>query len=106
MFPFKQLRKGSFLLKVQLNLKEDSVWIIITSSTGDGDPPDNALLFWKFIRKTKDSLSNVHFSILGLGDSNYDQFCNTANRIEKKLVALGATSFYQKGLADVVDVRS
>ncbi|KAI8365331.1 uncharacterized protein BYT42DRAFT_550196 [Radiomyces spectabilis] len=84
------------------NLEKAGVLILVASNTGDGDPPDNAIKFWRFIRrqKQKDYLANTKVTLLGLGDTNYSNFNNTAKRLEKKVKELGATVFYPKGLAD------
>ncbi|CAO3600135.1 unnamed protein product [Absidia cylindrospora] len=78
------------------------VIIFVSSNTGDGDPPDNALKFWRFLRRNKDKdyFANRQITLLGLGDTNYSNFNNTVKRIEKKCKELGATIFYEKGLAD------
>ncbi len=54
-----------------------SVWIVVVSTTGNGDPPENAQLFWRHIRKPshpKDMLANVYCTVLALGNSNYSKF--------------------------------
>ncbi|KAI8093114.1 uncharacterized protein BX664DRAFT_357588 [Halteromyces radiatus] len=78
------------------------VIIFVSSNTGDGDPPDNALKFWRFLRRNKDKnyFADRQITLLGLGDTNYSNFNNTVKRIEKKCKELGATIFYEKGLAD------
>ncbi|ORX62182.1 riboflavin synthase domain-like protein [Hesseltinella vesiculosa] len=78
------------------------VLIFVSSNTGDGDPPDNALKFWRFLRrqKEKDYFKNRQITCLGLGDTNYSNFNNTIKRIEKKCKELGASVFYEKGMAD------
>ena len=78
------------------------VLIIVAANTGDGDPPDHSLKFWRFMRRNKDTgyFKNCQFTILGLGDTNYTNFNNTAKRLERRLKDLGATPFYAKGLAD------
>ncbi|KAG1474391.1 hypothetical protein G6F57_010373 [Rhizopus arrhizus] len=83
-------------------LQTTDILILICSNTGDGDAPDNSLKFWRFLRRNKDKTYFKHakFTVLGLGDSNYSNFNNTGKRLEKKLKDLGATVFYEKGLAD------
>lgn len=51
--------------------------VFIVSTTGQGEPPSNMTNFWKFIlKKSLNSLTlnNLHFAILGLGDSKYLKF--------------------------------
>lgn len=86
----------------QIDLVKAGVVVFVTSNTGDGDPPDNGLKFMRYIRRIKDAnfLSNVNVAVLGLGDTNYSNFNNTGRRLEKKLIELGGTVFYEKGLAD------
>ncbi|KAF9971564.1 hypothetical protein BGZ73_005499 [Actinomortierella ambigua] len=75
--------------------------VFVVSTTGDGDPPDNSTKFWRHLRKLKGTgLTKAKYAILGLGDTNYDNFCNTAKRLDSKLQDLGASSFYARGLAD------
>jgi sulfite reductase alpha subunit-like flavoprotein len=52
------------------------VVIFMTSSTGDGEFPENGLKFQKYLRLENDTraMSHVSFTILGLGDSNYSKF--------------------------------
>eukprot|EP01124_Arcella_intermedia_P027766 TRINITY_DN5501_c0_g1_i2.p1 TRINITY_DN5501_c0_g1~~TRINITY_DN5501_c0_g1_i2.p1 ORF type:complete len:579 (+),score=163.19 TRINITY_DN5501_c0_g1_i2:240-1976(+) len=76
---------------------------MVTSSTGDGEPPDNAASFWRFLRtKKKDdfNLQAVQFALLGLGDSNYDTFMGFPNNLHQKLLELGAKEFFRFGRAD------
>ncbi|KAG0198300.1 hypothetical protein BGX33_012437, partial [Mortierella sp. NVP41] len=75
--------------------------VFVVSTTGDGDPPDNSTKFWRHLRKLKGvGLTKAKYTILGLGDTNYDNFCQTAKRLDTRLQELGATSFYPRGLAD------
>ncbi|KAF9920314.1 hypothetical protein FBU30_009888 [Linnemannia zychae] len=80
--------------------KEDCL-VFVVSTTGDGDPPDNSTKFWRHLRKLKGvGLTKAKYAILGLGDTNYDNFCQTAKRLDTRLQELGATPFYPRGLAD------
>ncbi|KAJ2082129.1 hypothetical protein H4R24_001825 [Coemansia sp. RSA 988] len=78
--------------------------VFVVSTTGDGDPPDNSARFWRILRKATrtnpTAYSHLRLAILGLGDTNYSNFCNTAQRLDKQLLGAGATAFYPKGLAD------
>ncbi|KAJ2772363.1 hypothetical protein IWQ56_001407, partial [Coemansia nantahalensis] len=78
--------------------------VFVVSTTGDGDPPDNSARFWRCLRKATRAdpaaYKHLRYAVLGLGDTNYSNFCNTAQRLDKQLLAAGATAFYPKGLAD------
>lgn len=75
--------------------------IFVASNTGDGDPPDHSRKFWRYLRKVKEPIyTNTKIAVLGLGDTNYTSFNNTAKKLEKKFRDLGAKVFYEKGLAD------
>ncbi len=78
--------------------------IIISSTTGNGDAPENASRFVRYIKRksTVDSMpfKNVAFSVLGLGDTNYDQFCETGKIIDKKVKDLGGIRVQDVACAD------
>eukprot|EP00741_Cyanophora_paradoxa_P005661 tig00000939_g5488.t1 len=77
--------------------------VVVTSTTGDGDPPDNAAKLVRFLRKKTHKpglLSWLKHTVLGLGDSNYTNFCAVPRAVDAGLTALGSTSFYRRGEAD------
>jgi sulfite reductase alpha subunit-like flavoprotein len=79
---------------------------IITSTYGNGEPPDNADKFWKLLKKrtlNKLLFKNVKFSVLALGNSNYDQFCNFGKNINKRLQELGGILILELQCVDEVD---
>ncbi|KAI9594384.1 hypothetical protein BDF19DRAFT_423475 [Syncephalis fuscata] len=81
---------------------KEQLLVFVVSTTGDGDPPDNSLKFWRWLRRNKqpDLLAHIKYAILGLGDTNYENFCNTAKRLDKKLKEMNAHAFYPTGKAD------
>lgn len=57
-------------------LREFETVLVITSTYGDGEPPDGAEDFYNaVVAKGGLDLSHVQFSVLALGDTGYDQFC-------------------------------
>uniref|UniRef100_A0A914ZRI6 Methionine synthase reductase n=1 Tax=Parascaris univalens TaxID=6257 RepID=A0A914ZRI6_PARUN len=84
-------------------IEKERTVVVVCSSTGDGDPPDNADRFVRLISRRvfgDSSLQHTEFALLGLGDSNYSTFQGTPRNIEKHLLRLGAKKFIETGVAD------
>lgn len=73
--------------------------LIITSTYGEGEMPDNAQLFWQAISaSTAPRLEQMHFAVLAIGDTGYDGFCQAGKFIDMRLEQLGA-----KRVSDRID---
>ena len=50
--------------------------VFVCSTTGEGDPPDTALKLFRGLDhfRNESRLSNVHYALLGLGDTNYNTY--------------------------------
>ena len=90
-----------------LSVATHPVLVLVTSSTGDGDPPDNAAKLYTKVRKKRPAsekpFAGIKYTSLGLGDSNYTRFMHVPRQFNKKFADLGAESFYKSVEADEVD---
>lgn len=75
--------------------------LIITSTWGEGEMPDNAESLWQTVNSNSPSLSGVNFSICAIGDTAYDEFCKAGTDWDDKYESLGATRVHQIQLCDV-----
>jgi sulfite reductase (NADPH) flavoprotein alpha-component len=65
--------------------------LIVTSTYGEGEMPDNAQLFWQAISaSTAPRMEQMHFAVLAIGDTGYDGFCQAGKFIDMRLEQLGA----------------
>ncbi|TSB44619.1 assimilatory sulfite reductase (NADPH) flavoprotein subunit [Alkalicoccobacillus porphyridii] len=86
----------------QKELKDVRNLLIIISTHGEGDPPDNALTFFEFINGRKaPKLADLNYSVLALGDTSYEFFCQTGKDIDQRLEELGANRLYPRVDCDV-----
>lgn len=80
-------------------LKKVQHLVIIVSTHGEGDPPDNAISFYEFLHsKRAPQLEGMPFTVLALGDTSYEFFCKTGRDFDQRLEELGG-----KRLAPRVD---
>ncbi|WP_026600420.1 sulfite reductase subunit alpha [Methylomonas sp. 11b] len=76
--------------------------LIITSTYGEGAMPDNAEMLWEAANSdAAPSLENVNYSVLALGDTSYDLFCQAGIDWDNKLAALGAKRLFDRVDCDV-----
>ena len=74
------------------SLSGESSLLVVTSTYGDGEPPDNAKALWKALSAADaPRLERLRFSVCGIGDSSYARFCGFARDLDSRLSALGAT---------------
>ncbi|UTP72800.1 assimilatory sulfite reductase (NADPH) flavoprotein subunit [Alteromonas sp. LMIT006] len=83
-------------------LKAETHVAVIVSTHGEGDAPDDAIELHEFVASKKaPKLANTKYSVLGLGDTSYEFFCQTAKDFDSRLAALGATAVAERVDCDV-----
>jgi len=75
-------------------LSQSKIFLMITSTFGEGEPPGNAEFFYEELMEADSlDLSQVQFSVCALGDTNYDDFCQCGKDFDRRLEELGAQRF-------------
>jgi len=84
------------------SLKNETHLLIVASTNGEGEPPDDALEFHEFLLgKKAPKLPSLSYSVLALGDSSYEFFCQTGKDFDERLKALGAKQVLPRVDCDV-----
>ncbi|MCX7552700.1 assimilatory sulfite reductase (NADPH) flavoprotein subunit [Marinicella sp. S1101] len=72
-------------------ITKEQYLVLIVSTHGEGDAPDDAEILYEYLFSPKaPKLKQLHFSVLALGDSSYEQFCQTGIDFDQQLEKLGA----------------
>ena len=83
-------------------LKNETHLLVVVSTHGEGDPPDDAIELHEFIQSKKaPKLDNLEYAVIGLGDTSYEFFCQTAKDFDNKLAELNAKPFHARLDCDV-----
>jgi len=83
-------------------LSQEKNVLLLTSTYGDGEAPDNAAEFVEtLLSDGAPSMAGVKFSVLGLGDTEYPDFCETAKLIDKRFGELGGERIHDRVDCDV-----
>ncbi|MDQ8187153.1 sulfite reductase subunit alpha [Pelagicoccus sp. SDUM812002] len=78
-------------------LADESLLLLVTSTFGDGEPPDNAAAFYNWLLGgDAPKLDKLKYSVLALGDSNYPDFCKCGIDLDLRFKALGATPLVER----------
>jgi len=83
-------------------IKDEKILILIISTQGEGEPPEEALSLYKFIMSKKaPNLNNLYYSIFGLGDISYNLFCQAGKDFDKRFKELGGKSLLNRFDSDI-----
>jgi sulfite reductase (NADPH) flavoprotein alpha-component len=83
-------------------LKDEQDLVVITSTHGEGDPPQAGIGFFEFLESRKaPKLPQLRFAVLALGDSTYEKYCEAGKRIDHRLEELGAQRISDRVDCDV-----
>ena len=83
-------------------IKNETHIAIAVSTHGEGDAPDDAVELHEFVGgKKAPKLAGVKYAVLGLGDTSYEFFCQTAKDFDERLAKLGANAITPRVDCDV-----
>lgn len=99
---------GGYEVTLQLTPDLDQIanstnWLLITSTYGAGDLPDNIQPFADRLAQDQPDLTTVSFAVITLGDSSYDTFCQAGRTFSQLLQQLGAKPLLDSLEIDVQD---
>ena len=78
--------------------------MIVTSTFGDGGPPDNGADFWvRLACPDVPALDGVRYAVLGIGDRSYAEFCGHAKSLDRRLSDLGAMKLVDRVECEAYD---
>ncbi|MDO4997030.1 MAG: assimilatory sulfite reductase (NADPH) flavoprotein subunit [Neisseria sp.] len=95
----KHFAAGDFKPK---NIADEQTLLLITSTQGEGEPPEEGISLHKFLfGKKAPQLNGLQFAVLGLGDSSYPKFCGAAREFDAQLAKLGGERLQDLGECDL-----
>ena len=95
----KLVNAGDYKFK---QIASEKLLIVVTSTQGEGEPPEEAVALHKFLfSKKAPKLENTAFAVFSLGDSSYEFFCQSGKDFDSKLAELGGERLLDRVDADV-----
>lgn len=85
----------------QPEFKATDIWLIITSTHGAGDLPDNILPMYTTLATQQPALYPLNYGVIAIGDSSYDTFCEAGLKMDALLEQLAAQRIGTPLLIDV-----
>lgn len=81
-------------------LPRNALCLFLMATYGEGDPTDNAVEFMEFLEDEDEDLSNIRFSVFGLGNSTYEFYNAIGKKANTQLELKGAKRFAPHGEGD------
>ncbi|XES83494.1 NADPH-dependent assimilatory sulfite reductase flavoprotein subunit [Franconibacter pulveris] len=95
----KLVNAGDYKFK---QIASEKLLVIVTSTQGEGEPPEEAVALHKFLfSKKAPKLNGAAFAVFGLGDTSYEFFSQAGKDFDSKLAELGAERLLDRVDADV-----
>lgn len=82
---------------------QEGIWLIVTSTHGAGELPDNLLPFYEALLENKPDLSGLRYGAVGIGNHEYDLFCGAIKLLDDQLSQLGAKRIGDRLEIDVLE---
>ncbi|MCX2790818.1 FMN-binding protein MioC [Vibrio sp. Sgm 5] len=83
-------------------IENQGTWLVITSTHGAGEYPDNIQPFIAALQNTPPKMADVKFAVIAIGDSSYDTFCAAGQHAFDLLEDIGATPITDSLKIDVL----
>ena len=83
------------------DVREHTIWLVVTSTHGAGELPDNLKPLFQQISTEKPDFAGLRYAVVGLGNSDYDTFCFAVDTVECSLKAQRAVKICQSLRIDV-----
>lgn len=93
------LQHGAALAEVP-----EKVWLLVSSTHGAGELPDNLKPLYDEIKESQADFSQLRYAVVGLGNSDYDTFCFAVKHLENLLNEKGAQQLCESLKIDVLNV--
>lgn len=79
----------------------ETLWLIVTSTHGAGQVPDNLQPFTQDLALQQPQLADLRYAVVSLGDSNYDTFCAGGRLLDQLMEQTGAQKIGERLEIDV-----
>ncbi|MGO2258397.1 MAG: NADPH-dependent assimilatory sulfite reductase flavoprotein subunit [Hafnia alvei] len=83
-------------------IAQEKLLLVVVSTQGEGEPPEEAVALHKYLfSKKAPQMAGTAFAVFGLGDTSYENFCQTGKDFDARLAELGGERLFDRADADV-----